>query len=96
VTRPARRCWRGRSSRRSPTPATRANDGIVDDPGVRDLESAEVVERFRVKDWRTLTARFLRDNADAPFFLSPASFAHYLPAFMRVSVLQLDRWTWCR
>lgn len=54
---------------------------VYDDSGSH-LECNEVRAKFRGKDWRALSARFLCRNASAPHFFDPEARLYFLPAFM--------------
>lgn len=67
------------------------DDNIAYDQSGNHIECSQVARRFRGKHSRNLTADFLRKNADAIFFFSPAAYAFFLPAFLRASVEDFER-----
>jgi hypothetical protein len=66
------------------------DDRIAYDQSGRHLECNQVAQSFRGKDWRSLAPQFLRNNADALFFFSPAAFVFFLPAFLQMSLEDFD------
>jgi hypothetical protein len=67
------------------------DDHIAYDQSGRHIECSQVADDFRGKKWRDLRIDFIRKNADALFFFSPAAYAYYLPAFMQASLRDFDR-----
>jgi hypothetical protein len=63
---------------------------IAYDQSGRHIECNQVAASFRGKNWRDLSLDFVRKNADALFFFSPAAYAYFLPAFLENSLRDFD------
>jgi hypothetical protein len=61
------------------------SDLVYDNSGDH-LECSEVAEAFRGRNWKDLDLDFLRYHAQSIFFLSPAAYRFYLPAYLLVSL----------
>jgi hypothetical protein len=66
------------------------DDNLAYDQSGRHIECSQVAVSFRGKKWRDLSADFVRENADALFFFSPAAYAYFLPAFIQASLRDFE------
>ena len=55
------------------------------EPGY-DLESLQIRDSFKEYTWQTLPATLMRNEQGGYFFLSPAGFKYYLPAYLCYAV----------
>jgi hypothetical protein len=68
-----------------------ADDRLVLDDSGNHLECNQVKALFRGRHWRDLSPEDLEGEADSLSFLAPEGFRFFLPAFVRVSLLDFER-----
>jgi hypothetical protein len=62
---------------------------VLDDSGYH-LECNQVKAKFRGRHWRSLSPADLQGEADSLAFFTPEAFRFFLPAYVRVSVLDFE------
>ena len=68
-----------------------ADDRLVLDDSGYHLECNQVKAMLRGRHWRDLSPEDLEGEADSLSFLAPEGFRFFLPAFVRVSLLDFER-----
>lgn len=63
------------------------DDHLVLDNSGYHLECNQVKEKFRGRHWRSLSLKDLEFEADSLAFFTPEAFRFFLPAYMKVSLL---------
>jgi hypothetical protein len=71
-----------------PTPTS---DNLVYDNSEYNLECKRIKEKFNGTHWRDLSIADLQGQSAALSFFSPDAFRFFLPAFLRVSILDYQR-----
>lgn len=61
---------------------------IVSDASTFDIERSQIRAKFRQRHWRDLSIEDLEGEADALSFFTLEAFRFFLPAFIRVSLLE--------
>lgn len=68
-----------------------AEDELVYDNSGDHFECNQISARFRGRHWRDLTIEDVTEEPDALAFLTTEAFRFFLPAFIRVSLLEPER-----
>lgn len=63
---------------------------LVESGNYRDPERDEIANYLRAKKWADLDLQSMRNRSEDMHLLSPVAFRYYLPAYMRISVLQYE------
>jgi hypothetical protein len=66
------------------------DDHLVLDNSGYHLECNQVKEKFRGRHWRSLLLKDLEFEADSLAFFTPEAFRFFLPAYIRVSLLNYE------
>jgi len=67
------------------------DDRIVIDNSGTHLECAQIRSQLRGRHWRDLSRDELAYQADMLAFLTPEGYRHFLPAFVRLAILDPDK-----